>query len=101
MFSLILAAVVSTNVCVTCSGKGKVLQTCNYCHGKGVIVMCSGFRASATATNGGSVIGCPKCCKGLASRSSNGSGEVLVRCPDCRGTGKAAPKKVQYNRLKK
>lgn len=90
MFSLILAAVVSTNICATCSGKGKVLQTCPQCVGRGFI--------EKSIIN---KIACPKCSKGLASRSSRGSGEVLVRCPDCRGTGKAAAKKVQYNRLKK
>ena len=99
MISLILAAVVSTNVCSTCSGLGKVYITCPACRGKGVIEKRI-QSATKTALNGGGVVACTKCCKGFASRSSKGSGEVLVRCPDCRGSSKAAAKKVQYNRLK-
>ena len=60
--------------CTTCKGTGAKdakLKTCDYCGGRGQVVMKQGFMSFAQT--------CPKC---------QGQGQIIQdKCPDCKGNG--------------
>ena len=91
MVSLILAAaLVSTNVCSTCHGSGRVDIKCPYCNGKGQ------FTKVRKGNNyGGSFyfVPCTKCVKGLAGPQQKGTGKITLRCPECLGKKDLGKKK--------
>lgn len=75
--------------CPQCAGKGRIEVTCVTCGGGGNCGTCNGLGTVAPRMKGSRTRSmCLKCSGKKRCRVCSASGELLLACPLCRGTGK-------------
>lgn len=90
MFGLIAAVVYS--VCTNCTGVGSVSVLCPSCQGRGLVAAPAKSKINrqnmARGVGFASYVPCKKCCRGLVTPTSKGSGKIMGTCQVCKGQKK-------------
>lgn len=88
--NLLLAA--AFVVCTNCTGVGSVSVLCPSCQGRGLVAAPAKSKVNRQNMARGvflpSQVPCKKCCRGLVTPTSKGSGKIMETCQVCKGQKK-------------